>query len=69
MTKKTGFSNCLIHFRIRLNPALIFRDYQIIKFMLRVHAFEFEKDWDEQVPLMLFAVWEVIKECLGISLN
>ncbi|XP_035235565.1 uncharacterized protein LOC118206694 [Anguilla anguilla] len=41
--------------------------HQTLKSMLRAYCLEFEKDWDEGVHLMLFAVREVVQESLGFS--
>lgn len=35
--------------------------------MLRAYCLEFNKDWDEGVHLLLFAVCEVVQESLGFS--
>lgn len=43
------------------------RFHQTLKSMLRAYTLEFKKDWDEGVPLMLFAVREVVQESLGFS--
>ena len=43
------------------------RFHRTLKDMLRSYCFEFEKDWDEGVPLLLFAVREVVQESLGFS--
>ena len=39
--------------------------HQTLKSMLQAYCMEFEKDWDEGVPLMLFAVREVVQESVG----
>lgn len=41
------------------------RFHQPLKSMLRAYCFEFEKDWDEGVRLVLFATREVVQESLG----
>ena len=43
------------------------RFHQTLKSMLRAYSLEFKKDWDEGVPLMLFAIREVVQESLGFS--
>ena len=35
--------------------------------MLRAYCLELQRDWDEGVPLLLFAVREVVQESLGFS--
>ncbi len=35
--------------------------------MLRTYCLEYEKDWDEEVPLLLFAVRNTVQESLGFS--
>ncbi|KAL1261228.1 hypothetical protein QQF64_009055 [Cirrhinus molitorella] len=35
--------------------------------MLRAFCLEFQKDWDEGVPMVMFAVREVVQESLGFS--
>ena len=37
--------------------------------MLCTYCLEFERDWDEGVPLLLFAVREVIQESVGFNLS
>ncbi len=41
--------------------------HQTLKYMLRVFCLEFQKDWDEGVPVVMFAVREVVQESLGFS--
>lgn len=43
------------------------RFHQTLKSMLRKYAMDTEKDWDEGVPLVLFAVRETVQESLGFS--
>ena len=43
------------------------RFHQTLKSMLRAYGLEFDKDWDEGVHLMLFAVREMVQELLGFS--
>ena len=43
------------------------RFHQTLKTMLRAYCFENGKNWDEGVPLVLFAVREVVQESLGFS--
>lgn len=43
------------------------RFHQTLKTMLRAYCKEFESDWDEGTPLLLFAVREVTQESLGFS--
>lgn len=45
------------------------RFHSTLKSMLRAYCREFEKDWDEGVPLVLFAAREVVQESLGFSPN
>lgn len=40
---------------------------QSLKTMLRSYCFDTQHDWDEGVPLVLFAVREVVQESLGFS--
>lgn len=41
------------------------RFHQTLKSMLRAFCLEFQKDWDEGVPMVMFAVREVVQESLG----
>uniref|UniRef100_A0AAZ3NMD4 Gypsy retrotransposon integrase-like protein 1 n=1 Tax=Oncorhynchus tshawytscha TaxID=74940 RepID=A0AAZ3NMD4_ONCTS len=41
--------------------------HQTLKSMLRKYCLESEKDWDEGVPLVLFAACETVQESLGFS--
>ena len=41
--------------------------HQTLKNMIRSYCFDTEKDWDEGIHLLLFAVRESVKESLGFS--
>ena len=41
--------------------------HQTLKSMLRAYCITDERQWDENVPLVLFAVREVVQESLGFS--
>ena len=43
------------------------RFHQTLKTMIKTYCFGNEKDWDEGVPLLLFAVREVAQDSLGFS--
>ena len=43
------------------------RFHQTLKNMIRSYCFDTEKDWDEGMHLLLFAVRESVQECLGFS--
>ncbi|XP_033952347.2 uncharacterized protein [Pseudochaenichthys georgianus] len=43
------------------------RFHQTMKCMLRKHCHESHKDWDDGVPLVLFAAREAVQESLGFS--
>ena len=43
------------------------RFHQTLKSMLRNYCHEHTKDWDEGVPLLLFAIREVVQESIGFS--
>ncbi|KAK7918866.1 hypothetical protein WMY93_010150 [Mugilogobius chulae] len=43
------------------------RFHQTLKAMLRAYCLELEKEWDEGVPLLLFAAREVVQESTGFS--
>lgn len=43
--------------------------HSTLKSMLRAYCHEFKTDWDEGVPLALFAAHEVTQESLGFSPN
>lgn len=43
------------------------RFHQTLKSMLRKYCFDSAKDWDEGIPLVLFAVRETVQESLGFS--
>lgn len=45
------------------------RFHGTLKSMLRAYCLEFRNDWDEGVPLVLFAAREVVQESLGFSPN
>ena len=41
--------------------------HQTLKNMIRSHCFDTERDWDEGVQLLLFAVTESVQESFGFS--
>lgn len=43
------------------------RFHQTMKSMLRKHCIDSQKDWDDGVPLVLFAAREAVQESLGFS--
>ena len=43
------------------------RYHQTLKNMMRCYCMDHEKDWDEGIPLLLFATREVTQESLGFS--
>ena len=43
------------------------RFHQTLKNMIRSYCFDAEKDWDEGIHLLLFAVRESVQESLGFS--
>ena len=43
------------------------RFHQTLKNMIRSYCFDTEKDWDEGIHLLLFAVRESVQESLGFS--
>lgn len=43
------------------------RFHQTLKSMIRKHCLDWKTDWDESVPLVLFAVQETVQESLGFS--
>ena len=43
------------------------RFHQTLKNMIRTYCFDTEKNWDEGIPLLLFAVREPVQESLGFS--
>ena len=43
------------------------RFHQTLKNMIRSYCFDTEKDWDEGIHLLLFAVIESVQESLGFS--
>ena len=43
------------------------RFHQTLKTMIRTYCFQESKDWDEGIPLLLFAARESIQESIGFS--
>ena len=43
------------------------RFHQTLKYMIRSYCFDTEKDWDEGIHLLLFAVRESVQESVGFS--
>ena len=43
------------------------RFHQTLKSMMKKYCFEYQKDWDESVHLVLFAAREAVQESLGFS--
>ena len=46
---------------------VVFPDHTHLLFMIRSYCFDTEKDWDEGIHLLLFAVRESVQESLGFS--
>ncbi|KAI2645228.1 Retrovirus-related Pol polyprotein [Labeo rohita] len=49
------------------SQGVIERFHQTLKTMIRTYCVEHQKDWDEQLPLLLFAVHNTVQESLGFS--
>ena len=43
------------------------RFYQMVKSMIWTYCFQEQKNWDEGMPLLLFAVREAVQASLGFS--
>ena len=43
------------------------RFHQTLKHMIRAYCFQYEKQWDQGIHLLLFAVHEAVQESLGFS--
>jgi len=43
------------------------RFHQTLKNMIRAYCFQYEKEWDQGIHLLLFAVHEAVQELLGLS--
>ena len=43
------------------------RFHHTLKIMLKAYCYEQEKNWDEDIPLLLFAIRESVQESLGFS--
>ena len=41
--------------------------HQTLKSMIQTYCEDHKRDWDEGIPLLLFAVREVVQESLGFS--
>ena len=49
------------------SQAALEKFHQTLKTMIRSYCFDTEKDWDEGINLLLFAVTESLQESLGFS--
>ena len=49
------------------NQGALERFHQILTNMIRSYCFDTERDWDEDIHLLLFAVRESVQESLGFS--
>ena len=45
------------------------RFHQTLKTMMKTYCYENDRDWDEGIPSLLFAIRESVQESLGFSLN
>ena len=48
-------------------PGVLERFHQTLENMIRSYCFDTEKDWDEGIHLLFFAVRESVQESLGFS--
>ncbi len=49
------------------SQGVIERFHQTLKTIIRTYCVEHQKDWDEQLPLLLFAIRNTVQESLGLS--
>ncbi len=49
------------------SQGVIERFHQTLKTIIRTYCVEHQKDWDEQLPLLLFAIRNTVQESLGFS--
>ena len=49
------------------SQGMLERFHSTLKVMMRTYCFEHERDWDEGIPLLLFAARESVQESLGFS--
>ncbi len=49
------------------SQAVIERFHQTLKTKIRTYCVQHQKDWDEQLPLLLFAIRNTVQESLGFS--
>ena len=48
-------------------PSILERFHQTLKNMIRTYCYEQQKDWDEGIPLLLFAVRESVQQSLEFN--
>ena len=49
------------------SQGILERFHQTLKNMIRAYCFQYEKEWDQGIHLLLFAVQEAVQESLGFS--
>lgn len=65
--KELNIKHCTSTAHHPQSQGIIERFHQTLKSMLRTYCLEHEKDWDEQIPFLLFAVRNTVQESLGFS--
>ncbi len=65
--KELNIKHCVSSAYHPQSQGVLERFHQTLKSMLRTYCLEYEKDWDEEVPLLLFAVRNTVQESLGFS--
>jgi len=58
------FNSCAYHPE---SQGALERFHQTLKNMIRTYCFDTDRNWDEGIPLLMFAAREAVQESLGFS--
>ncbi len=67
VTKELNIKHCVSSAYHPQSQGVLERFHQTLKSMVRTYCLQHKKDWDEEIPLLLFAVRNTVQESLGFS--
>lgn len=65
--KELNIKHCISRAYHPQSQGVLERFHQTLKTMIRTYCLQHQKDWDEEIPLLLFAVRNTMQESLGFS--
>ncbi|KAL0153990.1 hypothetical protein M9458_050705, partial [Cirrhinus mrigala] len=65
--KELNIKHCISTAYHPQSQGVLERFHQTLKTMIRTYCLQHQKDWDEEIPLLLFAVRNTMQESLGFS--